>query len=57
LNGKLTPEDESVLLAKLLTYWALKTTLDSSTYCAVDRARSRRRISFQRSFNQFSQSF
>jgi hypothetical protein len=57
LNGKLTPEDESVLLAKLLTYWALKTTLDSSTYCAVDRARSRRRISFQRSFKQFSQSF
>jgi hypothetical protein len=57
LNGKLTPEDESVLLAKLLTYWALKTTLDSSTYCAVDRARSRRRISFQRSFKQFSQRF
>lgn len=31
--GKLTPEDESTLLAKLLTHWALKTTLDVSSYC------------------------
>jgi hypothetical protein len=31
--GKLSPEDESTLLAKLLTHWALKTTLDVSSYC------------------------
>ncbi len=31
--GRLTPEDESTLLAKLLTHWALKTTLDVSSYC------------------------
>lgn len=33
-NGCLTPEEESTLIAKLLTYWALKMTLDMSSYCA-----------------------
>jgi hypothetical protein len=34
IDGRLTPEDESVLLAKLLTHWALATTLDSASVCA-----------------------
>jgi hypothetical protein len=29
-DGQLTPEDESALLAKLLTHWALRSTLDAS---------------------------
>lgn len=33
-DGKLTPEDESALVGKLLTFWALKTTLDTSSECA-----------------------
>jgi hypothetical protein len=28
VNGQLTPEEESVLLAKLLTHWALRSTLN-----------------------------
>jgi len=31
----LSPEDESALVAKLLTFWALKTTFDTSCECAV----------------------
>lgn len=34
-DGKLNPEDESELLAKLLTYWAMRSTLDTSTLCAT----------------------
>lgn len=34
LEGRLSPADEATLLGKLLTHWALKTTLDSSSYCA-----------------------
>lgn len=34
-NGKLSPEDESELLAKLLTHWAMRSTLDTSTLCAA----------------------
>ena len=34
-DGRLGPEDESELLAKLLTYWAMRSTLDSSAYCAA----------------------
>jgi hypothetical protein len=34
-DGQLSPEDESDLLAKLLTYWAMRSTLDSSAYCAA----------------------
>jgi hypothetical protein len=34
MDGQLTPEEESTILAKLLTHWALKTTLDMSFYCA-----------------------
>jgi hypothetical protein len=33
-DGQLTPEDESALLAKLLTHWALRSTLDASSACA-----------------------
>jgi len=32
--GKLSPEDESALVAKLLTYWAMRSTLDLSAGCA-----------------------
>jgi hypothetical protein len=34
-DGKLTPEDESELIGKLLTFWALKTTLNTSYECAA----------------------
>ncbi len=34
-DGKLSPEDESELLTKLLNYWAMRSTLDTSASCAV----------------------
>ena len=34
-DGQITPDDESVLLAKLLTHWALRSTLDASSTCVV----------------------
>jgi len=34
-DGGLSPEDEGNLLAKLLTFWAMRSTLDSSAYCAA----------------------
>jgi len=34
-DGGLSPEDESNLLAKLLTFWAMRSTLDTSAYCAA----------------------
>jgi hypothetical protein len=39
IDGQLTPEEESTILAKLLTHWALKTTLDMSFYCASQGSR------------------
>ena len=39
-DGGLSPEDESDLLAKLLTYWAMRSTLDTSEYCAALRRRA-----------------
>ena len=42
-DGKLSPEDESLLLCKLLTFWALRATLNMSEICAaapVARARA-----------------
>lgn len=40
-DGALSPEDESALLAKLLTHWALRSALDTSATCG-DLARRRR---------------
>lgn len=34
-DGKLTPEEESAVLAKLLTNWALRSTLDVSSTCVA----------------------
>jgi hypothetical protein len=34
-DDNLSPEDESDLLAKLLSFWAMRSTLDSSAYCAA----------------------
>lgn len=34
-DGGLSPKDESDLLAKLLTFWAMRSTLDASVYCAA----------------------
>ena len=34
-DGRLSPEDEAVLLGKLLTHWALASTLDMSLACAA----------------------
>ena len=39
-DGKISPEEESNTLAKLLTHWALRSTLDTSAICAaIPRAR------------------
>jgi len=35
MDGGLSPEVESDLLAKLLTFWAMRSTLDTSAYCAA----------------------
>jgi hypothetical protein len=35
IDGELSPEEESDLLAKLLTFWAMRSTLDTSAYCAA----------------------
>lgn len=37
-DGRLSPEDESDLLGKLLTHWALRSTLDTSAACAQRQA-------------------
>jgi hypothetical protein len=34
-DQRLIPEDESTLVGRLLTFWAMKTTLDTSYECAV----------------------
>lgn len=34
-DGRLTPEEESTLIAKLLTHWALRSTLDTSFACTT----------------------
>ncbi|MDQ1835354.1 hypothetical protein [Massilia scottii] len=39
-DGQVGPEDENVLLAKLLTHWALRSTLDTSFLCASLDARA-----------------
>lgn len=39
-DDKLTPEDENTVLGKLLTHWALRSTLDTSRACADSRLRS-----------------
>jgi hypothetical protein len=33
-DGDISPEDESTLLSKLLTYWALRATVNTSELCA-----------------------
>ena len=40
-DQRLSPEDESTLIGRLLTFWALKTTLDTSYECAVSGTRLR----------------
>jgi hypothetical protein len=34
-DGTMSPEDESDLLAKLLSFWAMRSTLDTAAYCAA----------------------
>ena len=34
-DGRLNPEDEAVLIGKLLTHWALASTLDTTSACAA----------------------
>jgi hypothetical protein len=34
-DGRLSPETEGDLLARLLTHWALRSTLDTSALCAT----------------------
>ncbi|MBX3304986.1 MAG: hypothetical protein KF751_02925 [Nitrospira sp.] len=46
-DGKITPESESVLVANLLTHWALRSTLDTSAHCAAKPTHRLRRSSVQ----------
>jgi hypothetical protein len=38
VNGKITPEQESETLARLLTHWAMQSALDTSSLCAAHHA-------------------
>lgn len=38
-DGRISPEQESVILGKLLTHWALRSTLDTSVACSVRSGR------------------
>jgi hypothetical protein len=40
VTGKLSPEKESHLLGKLITYWALRSTLDVAELCAAQQVPS-----------------
>ena len=40
-DGGISPEDESALLSKLLTYWALRATVNTSELCAAAPAMRR----------------
>lgn len=40
-DGALSPEDESTLLGRLLTHWALRSTLDTSAACGASAQRQR----------------
>lgn len=42
-DGRMSPEQESTLLAKLLTHWALRSTLDTSAACSMQPGRRMRR--------------
>ena len=35
MEGKMSPEEESTTVAKLLTHWALRSTLNASALCAA----------------------
>lgn len=37
-DGKMSPEEEGRLLAELLAFWALRTTIDTSEACAMQPA-------------------
>jgi len=38
-DGRLEPEDEAELLARLLTHWALRATLDTAALCGAEQER------------------
>ena len=42
VTGRLTPEEEDRLLGKLITHWALRSTLDIAELCATQPAQARR---------------
>lgn len=44
-DGKLNPKQESVILAKLLTHWALRSTLDTTAICALQSSKGMGRSS------------
>lgn len=39
-DGRITPEEESVVLGKLLTHWALTSTLEAAAGCATENSQS-----------------
>ena len=41
-DGRMSPEQESAILAKLLTHWALRSTLDVSAACSIQSSRRAR---------------
>jgi hypothetical protein len=38
-DGRITPEEESATIGRLLTHWALRSSLDASAICAASAAR------------------
>lgn len=53
-DGKISPEEESRLLTNLLTYWALRGTLDMSAFCSQRTravARAEKSITFHHQLN------
>jgi hypothetical protein len=39
-DGRMSPDDESVVVAELLTYWAMRSALDTSILCAAQPGRT-----------------
>jgi hypothetical protein len=55
-DGRMTPEEESNILASLLTFWAVRSALDTSAICAT-RPSPRRRPETSRLPGEFQMSF
>jgi hypothetical protein len=50
-DGRITPEQESETLARLLTHWAMQSALDTSVLCAAENVRRNHNTSYQFGLN------